>query len=338
MNNLNKAYCGKNVMITGGMGQMGSTVAKLLVELGANVKIIDAMLPMYGGNEFNIHGLEDKIEVCYADIRDSPAMNRLVKNQDFIFNFAGQVSHNDSISNPDLDLAINCQGHLNVLNAVKNYNPNAKIMYSGSRIQFGKIVYLPVDEHHPRIPLSVYGVHKNTGEQYYQAYFKHHNIKTVCFRIANPYGPRAQMKHHKYTMPNWFIRQAMENKTIPIFGDGSQLRDYMYIDDLANAFVMAGASEKADGEVFNIGSGVGTRFVDMVTLIIKTVGSGKTTSVPWPKNYENVETGDYVANITKITKTLDWKPLVSLEAGIKKTVDYYKKNKQHYFNNVHATF
>ncbi len=329
--NLKNAYSGKRVLITGGLGLIGSTIANKLVSYGAKVTILDAMLPLYGGNMYNVKEIRNKIQVHVADIRDEGAINYAVRNKDIIFNLAGQVSYVDSQTDPLLDLDINCRGHIIVLEAIRKFNPDAKVLFSGSRMQFGKLDYNPVDEKHPQDPLSIYGVHKLTGEKYYIAYNRHYGIKTVCFRIANPYGPRSQVKHSKYSMVNWFIRMAMEGKTIKVFGDGEQTRDYIYVEDIADGFILAGVNKKADGERFNIGSGVPTKFIDMVNTVVKTVGKGNFEKVPWPKNYENVETGGYVTDITKMKEVLSWKPKVGMKEGIKKTYDYYKKNWKYYW-------
>ncbi len=330
MDALKKVYKGKNVLITGGLGLIGSNLAIKLVKLGANVTIADLVLPQYGANFFNIKNIIKKIKIEIADIRDQKAMEKLVKDKDFIFNFAAQVSHNDSLKDPFLDLDINCKGHLTVLEACRKYNKKARIFFSGSRLQFGKIQYLPVDEKHPQEPLSVYGVHKMAGEKYYLLYNREFGLDTIVFRIANPYGPRSQMKHSKYSIVNWFIRQAMENKPITIFGEGNQLRDYIYIDDLVNAFLIAGVKKESKGNAYNVGSGVGTTFRKMCETVIKVVKKGRIEFVEWPKDYKNIETGDYVTDITKI-KNLGWKPKTSLEEGIKKTFEYYKKYKKYYW-------
>lgn len=327
---LKTKYKGKKVLITGGLGLIGSTIANKLVALGAKVTILDAMLPLYGGNFYNIKDIRNKVQVHVADIRDEGAVNYAVRNKDIIFNLAGQVSYVDSNLDPLLDLDINCRGHITTLEAIRKYNPKAVVVFAGSRMQYGKLEYNPVDENHPMNPLSIYGVHKLTGEKYYTAYNRHHKIKTICFRIANPYGPRSQMKHSKYSMINWFIRMAMENQVIKVFGEGLQIRDYIYVDDIADGMIIAAVSKKAYGEIFNIGSGRPTRFIDMVKTVIDTVGSGSYEYVPWPENYEKVETGGYVADITKLKK-LGWKPKIDIKTGIKKTYEYYKKNKRYYF-------
>jgi len=321
----------KRVLITGGLGMIGSTIAIKLVELGAKVTLLDAFIKPFGANYFNIAPIKNKVKINISDIRDKESIKQLVRDKDIIFNLAGQISHNDSINDPFLDAEINYLGHLNVVEAVKNYAPNARILFSGSRLQFGEVQRIPVSEEHPLRPKTPYALNKEAAENLYMFYNRVHNISTVVFRIANPYGPRAQMQHSKYCIINWFLRLAMEDKTIKIFGEGNQIRDYIYVDDLAEAFILAGTDDRVSGEIFNIGSGVGTKFRDMAALIIKVVKKGKIESVPWPKEYLNIETGDYITNISKIKAMLNWTPRTNLEKGIELTFSYYNKNKKYYW-------
>jgi len=331
MNVCKRHLLGKRVLITGGLGMIGSTLAHELVRCKAHVTIADAHIEPYGANLFNIKGIKDDVDVNITDIRDKEAMKILVRDKDLIFNFAGQVSHNDSIAKPFLDADMNYIGHLNVLECVRKYNAQAKILFSGSRLQFGKIKNVPVDEKHPLNPETPYAFNKTVAEAMYKYYFRQYGIRCVVFRIANPYGTRCQMKHSKYSVVNFFMRQAMEDKEITIYGDGEQIRDYIYVGDLVDAFLCAASSEKSDGEVFNVGSGVGTKFVDMVELTIDVIKKGKIKHVSWPENYINVETGDYVTDITKIYTILGWSPSVTLREGITRTYNYYRKYRRHYF-------
>jgi nucleoside-diphosphate-sugar epimerase len=321
----------KKVLITGGLGMIGSTLANKLVAMGAEVTLVDAFIKPYGANIFNVEKISHLIKINISDIRDKESVKVLVHDKDIIINLAGQVSHNDSLQNPYLDTDINYIGHLNVLEAVKNNNPTAKILYSGSRLQFGKIIANPVAEDHALNPLTPYAVNKTAAENLYLYYNRVFNIPVVLFRIANPYGPRCQMQHSKYAIINWFIRNAMEDKEITIFGDGSQIRDYIFVDDLADAFILASVNENVKSEIFNIGCGTGTSFRDMVQLVVEVVGKGKIKYQPWPQDYLNVETGDYVTNILKITTMLNWVPNTGLKKGIEKTVAYYQQFGKHYW-------
>jgi nucleoside-diphosphate-sugar epimerase len=321
----------KKVLITGGLGMIGSTLANKLVKLGAEVTLLDSLIKPYGANFFNVKEIKTQVKINISDIRDKESIKVLVEDKDVVINLAGQVSHNDSLQNPYLDTDINYIGHLNVLEALKNYNPTAKILYSGSRLQFGKIISNPVAEDHPLNPLTPYAVNKTAAENLYLYYNRVFNIKVVLFRIANPYGPRCQMQHSKYAIINWFIRNAMEDKNITVFGDGSQIRDYIFVDDLADAFIHAAFNDNVKSEIFNIGSGIGSSFKEMVESVVKIVGKGKVVYQPWPQDYLNVETGDYVTDITKITKMLNWKSEINLTEGIQKTVEYYQRFKEFYW-------
>jgi len=331
MNNLINAYAGKRVLITGGLGMIGSSLAQKLVPAGAIVTLVDACIEPYGANLFNIEGIRDRVHVNITDIRDKESIKFLIKGQDIVFNLAGQVSHNDSMENPFLDADINYLGHLNVLECLRRHNPDALVVHAGSRLQFGLIESNPVDERHPLNPRTPYALNKTAAENMYSFYHEMHNISCVLFRIANPYGMRSQMKHHKYCIVNWFIRQAFENKTIRIFGDGGQVRDYIYIEDLAESLLLAAITPACCGEIFNVGSGTGTRFKEMVEIIIGAVGGGRAEYVPWPDDYINVETGDYITNIQKLTTAISWRPETSMQSGIEKTCEYYKKHRQHYW-------
>jgi len=317
------SFSGKQVMITGGLGMIGSTLANRLVEYGARVTIVDSCMEQYGANFNNVDAIKDLIHVNITDIRDRNSMKVLVKDKDIIFNLAGQVSHNDSIDDPFLDADINYLGHLNILENLRKYNPEVLVLYAGSRLQFGRIKNLPVNEEHPLQPKTPYALNKTAAEKMYLFYNEMYNIKFVIFRIANPYGPRSQMKHSRYSMVNWFIRQAMESKVLKIFGDGDQIRDYIYVNDLADAFLHASVNRNCYDKIFNVGSGVGTTFRDMVNNVIEIVGSGKIEYVSWPENYINVETGDYITDISKLCNLASWRPKTDIKNGINLTHQYY---------------
>lgn len=328
--NLVLLYKNKKVLITGGLGFLGSNIVNEIVPFGAEVTIIDSLNPLYGGNIFNIENIKDKVKVIIGDIRDENLINETVKDKDIIFNLAAQVSYIDSNSMPFEDLDIDCKGQLVILEACRKYNKGVKIVFASSRMVLGKILSEAVDENHPTNPLSLYGIHKLTAEKYHLMYFKDYGVKSVILRITNPFGERQQIKHSKYSLPGWFMRLAMEGKTIKIFGDGNQLRDYIYGTDIARAFVLCAVSDNTDGEIYNCGYGESWHFKDMVNLIVKTVGSGDIEFVPWPENYERIETGDFKTDISKLIKTTGWKPEISIEDGIKRMVDYYKEHKDKY--------
>ena len=328
---LEKTFSGKKVLITGGLGFIGSNIAHALVAMGAEVTVLDALLPLYGGSEYNVADIKEKVKVVIGDIRDEKVVNEVVAGKDYIFNLAAQVSYIDSINEPFLDLDINCLGHLRVLEASRKFAPNVKIVFSSSRLAYGRIMTTPVDESHPTNPVSMYGVHKLTAEKYYRIYFETYGLKSAVIRIPNPYGPRQQMKHNKYSIIGWFIRQAMEGKDITIFGDGKQERDYLFIDDIVSAFLKVAGSDKTNGEIYNIGTHGRVCFVAMVDSILAEISTGKKVHIPWPKNYERNETGNYVADTRKIKRAVGWEAKVSLKTGITETVEYFKKNKEYYW-------
>jgi nucleoside-diphosphate-sugar epimerase len=331
MMELEDRIANKRILITGGLGMIGSTIARKLVHDRAQVTLVDSCIEPYGANLFNVQDIRDSITINISDIRDKESMKVLVRDQDLIFNLAGQVSHNDSLDDPYLDADINYIGHLNVLECIRRYNPGAVVLHAGSRLQFGRIRSNPVDEDHPLLPRTPYALNKTAAENTYLFYHEVHGIRTVAFRIANPYGPRSQMRHSKYSMINWFIRQAMEGKTITIFGDEKQVRDYIFVDDLADAFIHAAITPRCHGKVYNVGSGVGTGFREMAEAVVAAVGSGSLEFVPWPRTYINVETGNYVTNIGKILSDTAWSPSTNLVEGIRATFEYYRQHRPHYW-------
>lgn len=322
---------GLSVLITGGLGMIGSTIARKLVQMGASVTIIDAMYPLYGGNLFNLEPYAHHVTVHVADIRDESAVRYLVRDKTFIFNLAAQVSYTDSVIDPYLDLDINCRGHLVLLEACRQQNLKPKIVFSSSRMVYGKTLVCPVDENHRTEPLMPYAIHKLAGEKYHMMYCNNFDIPCSIARIANPYGPRQQMKHSKYGIVNWFMRQAIEGNPIRIFGDGIQKRDYIYVDDIADALIALAESSETTGQTFNVGSGIGTTFSEMVRSIIDVVGNGSLEYIPWPENYASVETGDYISDLTKIRSKTGWAPQISFVDGIRQTFVYYSQYRMQYW-------
>ncbi len=319
------------MLITGGAGMVGSSIAHLLVAHGAEVTVLDAHLPQYGGNRVNLEDIFDRIVFVKGDIRDFGLIKRLVDGADFIFSLAGQVSYVDSNTDPLLDLDINCRGHLHLLMALAQVNRLAKVIFTSSRFVYGTIEYNPVDEKHPFNCLSIYGIHKLTGEKYYRFYHDAHGLDTVSLRLANPYGPRQQMRHGKYGIVNWFIRLALEGKPLTVFGDGSQKRDYIFVEDVAEAGLCAALAAGTAGEVYNVGSGAGTRFIDMARTVAGLVPGTEVQHLPWPADRYFVETGDYIADITKLQAATNWSPRTSLRDGVARTIDFYRKYREHYW-------
>ncbi|PIU54354.1 MAG: NAD-dependent epimerase [Deltaproteobacteria bacterium CG07_land_8_20_14_0_80_60_11] len=319
------------MLITGGAGMIGSTIAHLAVAQGAQVSILDAMLPLYGGNRFNLRGILDEVRFIEGDIRDLDLMRRVVPGCDYIFSLAGQVSYVDSNTEPLLDLDINCKGHLQVLEACRRENPQAKLLFASSRFVYGRIEYNPVDENHPFNCLSIYGIHKLAGEKYYRFYHEAYGLKTVSVRIANPYGPRQQMKHSKYGIVNWFIRLALDGQPLTVFGDGQQHRDYIYNKDLAEGCIALMLSPETEGQVYNLGSGAAVPFIEMARLVAAAVPGTELRQVAWPQDRYFVETGDYLSDITRITAATGWRPKTTHKDGIERTVAYYREHQKEYW-------
>ena len=327
---LKNFYKGKKVLVTGGLGFIGSTLAKELVKLGSIVTIVDSMVPEYGGNLFNIHGIDSKLTVNISDVRDRYSMNYLVRGKDILFNLAGTLSHIDSMQDPFTDLDINCVAQLSTLEACRYNNAKIKIIYAGTRNQYGKAQYLPVDEKHPLEPTDVNGINCNAGEYYHILYNNVYGIKACSLRLTNTYGPRHQMKHPRQGVLNWFVRKIIDGEKVKLYGTGEQIRDINFVDDVVWAFLLTGVSEKVWGEVYNLG-GTPISLKEYVEKLIKVNREGNFEVVPFPDNRKKIEIGDYTADFSKIKDTLGWDPAVSVEEGINKTLDYYKINKDKYW-------
>ena len=324
-------FKGKEVLITGGLGFIGSNLSIELVKLGARVTIIDNMLPRQGSNLFNIKNIEDKVKVNISDVRNGLSMNHLVQGKEYIFHLAGQVNHVDSMRNPIQDLDINCRGTLVLLEALRHHNREAKVIFAGTRGEYGSSVKLPVDEDHPTNPKGIYAVTNLTAEKMVLVYDDVFGIKGACLRITNTYGPRHQMMHDEYGVFNWFIRKAMDDDDIPVFGDGRILRDFLYVDDLVQCMLMTASAEGAYGEVFNIGSGVPVSFIELAEKIASISGTGRAKYTEFTQERKEVEPGDYYADIGKIGRVVGWAPKTPLDEGIRKTIEYYRQHRREYW-------
>jgi UDP-glucose 4-epimerase len=323
-------YRGRAVMITGGLGFIGSNLARALADLGADVLLVDSLIPDYGGNLFNIAGIEERIRVNVADIRQQSTMNYLVRDRDVIFSLAGQVSHIDSMRDPYTDLEINCRSQLTVLEACRNHNPKVKVVFAGTRQVYGKPDSLPVNEGHLVRPTDVNGINKVAGEYYHLVYNNVFGVRGCSLRLTNVYGPRQLIKHSRQGFIGWFIRLAIENRTIPIYGDGSQLRDFVYVDDAADAFLRAGASDACNGEVFNVGGDEAVSHRDLTSRLVSVAGSGRVEYVDWPPEKKAIDIGSFYADSTKFKATTGWAPTVPLDEGLRRTVAFYRAHFDRY--------
>jgi UDP-glucose 4-epimerase len=323
-------YRDRPVMITGGLGFIGSNLARQLVELGADVLLVDSLIPDYGGNLFNIRGIEDSVTVNIADVRQQSTMNYLVRDRAVIFNLAGQVSHIDSMQDPYTDLEINCRSQLSILEACRRYNPQAKVVFAGTRQVYGRPDYLPVDERHLVRPTDVNGINKAAGENYHLLYNNVFGVRGCSLRLTNVYGPRQLVRHDRQGFIGWFIRLAVEDREIQVYGDGSQLRDFVYVDDAADAFLRAGASEECNGQVFNVGGLEPVSHRDLTALLTRVAGSGRVRFVEWPPSKRTIDIGSFYADSTKFRRTVGWTPRVSLAEGLARTVTYYREHLAQY--------
>lgn len=321
----------KKILITGGLGFVGSNLSIKLADLGADVLIVDNMLPRQGGNLFNIEQVKDKVKVNISDIRNPISMNHLVKGMDYIFHIAGQVNHVDSVKDPLNDLSINVEGTLVLMEALRLNNTEAKVIFTGTRGEYGSSLSLPVSESHAINPIGIYAITNFAAERIVLTYHNLHHIQSLCLRITNTYGPRHQMAHDEYGVFNWFIRKAMDNEVIHLFGDGRILRDYLYIDDLTDSLLAVALNDNAYGEVYNVGSGVPLSFIDLANKIISIAGSGSIDHTEFTAERKALEPGDYYADITKIKNTIGWEPKIPLDEGIKRTIEFYKKYKSKYW-------
>jgi UDP-glucose 4-epimerase len=318
-------YAGRNVLLTGGLGFIGSNLARRLVDLGAHVTVIDSLIPDYGGNLFNIDGYADRLRVNIADVRDPYAMRALVADQELLFNLAGQVSHLDSMIDPFTDLEINARSQLSILEACRQENPSIKVVYAGTRQQYGKPRYLPLDEDHIQAPTDVNGVNKLAGEWYHIVYHSAYGLRTTSLRLTNTYGPRQLVKHNRQGFIGWFIRLAVEGQTIQLYGDGQQLRDLTHVDDVVDAFLRAGVDPAADGAVFNLGGATPITLFDLANLIVEIAGQGDVECIPWPEARKKIDIGDVYSSYARIDAALGWRPMTPLHEGLTRTIAYYKR-------------
>ena len=330
--NLSGAFSGSRALITGGLGFIGSHVARQLVDFGAHVTVIDNLVPEYGGNWFNVADIKDRITVHIGDIRDRSLVDNLVPEADFVFNLAGQTSHLDSMTDPHTDLAINADAQLSILEACRGQNPGTRVVFASTRQLYGKPDFLPVTEEHPIRPVDVNGINKLAGEWYHLLYQDVYGIPACALRLTNTYGPGMRVKDARQTFLGIWIKQALSSETIKVFGDGQQLRDFNYVDDCVNALMMAATSPNAEGKVFNLGSPEVISLEKLAQLICEIVPTAKYELVPFPQDRKKIDIGDYYADTTLIHKELGWEPSMSLTEGITKTLNFYRENESQYWD------
>lgn len=327
-------YNGKKILITGGLGFIGSNLARALVDIGGVVTLVDSLIPQYGGNVFNIEDIRDKVTVNVCDVRDPYAMAYLLEGKDFLFNLAGQTSHLDSMTDPQTDLEINAAAQLSILEACRKACPGIKIVFASTRQLYGKPDYLPVDEKHPIRPVDVNGINKLAGEWYHLLYNNVYGIRACALRLTNTYGPCMRVKDARQTFLGIWVRLLLEGKPIKVFGDGLQLRDFNYVDDCVEALLLAGASDDSNGKVYNLGSDEVIGLKALAEMMIDLGHGGSYQLIPFPPERKAIDIGDYYSDYSLITGELGWQPKVGLREGLMRTMDYYKANGINYYSEL----
>jgi len=329
MDELKSFFAGKKCIIMGGLGFIGSNLARRLVDIGACVTVVDNLIPEYGGNLFNISGIEEKVRVSISDVRDSHSLRHLIEGQDYLFNLAGQTSHLDSMEDPYTDLEINCRAQLSILETCRFYNPGIKIVFASTRQIYGKPDYLPVDEKHLLRPVDVNGINKMAGEQYHILYNNVYGIRACALRLTNTYGPRMRIRDAKQTFVGIWIRFLIEGEPFEVWG-GEQLRDFTYVDDAIEAILISAKEDKANGKIFNLGGDRVISLKELAELLVEINGAGKYTIHPFPPDRKKIDIGDYYADFKQIRETLGWNPRVPLREGLNRTLLFYKEHLQGY--------
>lgn len=324
-----QTFKGKSVLITGGLGFIGANLAQRLLALGARVVLVDSLIPEYGGNLFNIAGFRDQVEVNISDVRDEHSMAYLVQGHEYLFNLAGQTSHMDSMQDPHTDLEINCRAQLSILEVCRKHNPGIKIVFASTRQIYGKPDYLPVDEQHLLRPVDVNGINKMAGEWYHILYNNVYGIRACALRLTNTYGPRMRIKDTRQTFLGIWIRQMLEGRPLEVWG-GEQLRDFTYVDDVVDAFLLAAADDRANGEIFNLGGEGVWSLAELARLLVEANGGGSYAVRDFPAERKRIDIGDYYADFRRIRDTLDWQPKVDLPNGLRKTLAYYREHLDEY--------
>jgi UDP-glucose 4-epimerase len=327
--NLRRVFAGRRVLITGGLGFIGSNLARALVGLGARVSIVDSLVPEYGGNRRNLAGIAARVKVHVADVRDWPRLPDLVRGQDFLFNLAGQTSHMDSMTDPQTDLDINCRAQLAILEACRLHNPGIRIVFASTRQMYGRPDYLPVDERHPLRPVDVNGINKMAGEAFHLLYSRVHGIAATALRLTNTIGPRMRVKDARQTFVGVWVRRLVEGEPFEVWG-GEQLRDFTYVDDAVEAFLLAAAKPEAVGEVFNLGGPPRVTLQRLAELLVEINRGGSFVVREFPADRRRIDIGDYFADGRLIARRLGWKPRTDLRTALERTVAYYRRELRHY--------
>jgi len=324
------SWAGQKILITGGLGFIGSNLALNLVDSGAKVTIIDKLDENYGGNPFNIQNIKDKTEVYLADLNEKDVIEKLVRDKNTIFNLAGSVSHTDSMKNPLADAQCNFTSHITLLEACREFGDKAKMVFASTRQIYGRSKYLPIDEMHVVEPADINGINKLACEKLHMLYNKIYGMDVCSLRLTNTFGPRQLMKHGRQGFIPWFIRQAIDNQKIKIFGTGEQKRDINYVSDVVDAFLLAAEKKVSFGKIYNLGGEI-TSLLNFTKMLVETAKSGSFELVPFPEERAKIDVGDAYSDYSKIKNDLGWQPQVSIEQGLRETIDYYRLHKSNYW-------
>jgi len=324
-------YRGQKVLITGGLGFVGSNLAIRLVQQGASVTLLDSMHPTCGGNYFNIDPIRNDVEVVEGDSCNLDLVTRLVRGRKYIFSLAGHVSHIESMQEPFEDLQMNAVSSLTVLEACKRENRDARVVYSGTRQSYGRPDTVPLVETQLLKPVDVNGVNKMAGEWFHMVYHQAYGIPAVSLRLINTYGPRQLVKHARQGFVGWFIRQAIEGEEIQVFGDGQQVRGFNYVDDVVDALLIAGVNGKVNGDYFNLGGERAVAVEELVKLLLKATGHGSYRIVPFPAEKKTIDIGSVYSSAAKFNFVTGWRSRVPIEEGLVRTVEYYRRDREHYW-------
>jgi UDP-glucose 4-epimerase len=319
---------GAKVMITGGLGLIGSRLASRLLDHGCSILIVDTLNEDFGGNLFNIRDIRDRVQVNISDIRDVNGLRYLLRGCDFLFNLAGQTSHMDSISAPFEDLAINCAAQLSLLEACRQINPGVRIVFASTRQVYGRPHYLPVDEAHPLRPVDVNGINKIAGESYHILYNDIHNIRSTVLRITNTYGPHMRIKDARQIFLGSWVRCLLEDRPLQLWG-GTQRRDLLYVDDAADAFILAATNAATIGKILNLGGSDVVCLSDLADMMVAR-GGGRVEQIPFPRERKIIDIGDYFTDDSAFRSLSGWRPGVGIAEGIDRTLAFYRSHAQHY--------
>ncbi len=322
-------YAGKRVLITGGLGFIGSNLAIALVESGADVTVVDSMIPAYGANLFNVEPVRDRVHINFSDIRDRHSLEHLVREKDHIFNLAGQISHIDSMQDPMTDLEINCVAQLSLLECLRRVNPEAKVVFASTRQLYGRPQYLPVDEDHPVNPVDVNGINKLAGESFFRLYHEVHGIESVSLRLTNTYGPRLDLRSDTKGFLGIFLRRALQGEHIDLFGTGEQKRDFNYVDDVVEALLRAGQTPEVYGQALNLGHPRPYSLNELVD-ILAGLADFTHAKKAWPADRKKIDVGDYYGDYSRFKEATGWEPEVDLAEGLQKTVEFFREHGSHY--------